>query len=77
MAEKKRYIATEKCFHEGTLYRKGDVLKGDTPPMRNIKDADGKIVEQTIAHFVESGTYTESPPVGKPVKVNKKDTVAQ
>ncbi len=41
------YICTEKCFHDGSLYRRGDILKGGEPP----KDKAGN-----IRHFVETGS---------------------
>lgn len=38
-----RYICTELCYHNCTLYKKGDILVGEPP-----KTKDGK-----ISHFEE------------------------
>jgi uncharacterized cupin superfamily protein len=65
MAEKKNYIVFAKCYHEKKLYHKGDV----------VTFSANEVVPH---HFKLVGTV--EPPaesIGKPVKVNRKDTVAQ
>lgn len=63
----KRYICTDKCFHNGSLYRKGQIaVFGDDYP----KDKEGN-----IRHFVpvDETPRAEAPEKKKGVKVNGKD----
>ncbi len=60
------YVCTEKCFHSGKLYRKGELLrKGHEPPRadKDIVNARGVIIAKKgdIRHFEPVG----GEPVGR------------
>jgi hypothetical protein len=66
-----RYVCTDKCFHNGSLYRKGQIaVFGDDFP----KDKDGN-----IRHFVPADQVVAEPEPAKKkgVRVNGKETPAE
>lgn len=67
-----RYVCTDKCFHNGSLYRKGQIaVFGDNFP----KDKDGN-----IRHFVpvdQAPAVAEAPEKKKGVRINGKEAAAE
>ena len=80
-----QYICEDKCFHNGKLYRRGDIATfadGETPVTSKKTDKTGRVIDEggKLAHF----KLLEGPKPAEPekaerstVKVNGRDKATQ